>query len=146
VIDELRWPTVTPRARAAARIVEILDSPFLRVLTEPARLEVLRVLLVHGAGDIGEIAQHLPQDRSVVSRHLRVLEDAGIVSSRRDGRRTIFALEGAGLVGNLERILGEARALAPLCCPPSAPAAGEARGDPAAAGKAPRRAKRPAAP
>lgn len=99
-------------------MVEILDSPFLRALTEPARLEVLRVLLVHGAGDIGEIAAHLPQDRSVVSRHLKVLEEAGIVSGRKEGRRVVFSLEGGALVGNLERILGECKALAPLCCPP----------------------------
>jgi DNA-binding transcriptional ArsR family regulator len=114
---------VTSRARAAARIVEILDSPFLRALTEPARLEVLRVLLVEGPGDIGAIAERLPQDRSVISRHLRVLEDAGIVSSRKEGRRVIFSLEGGALVGSLERILGEARALAPLCCPPAGAAA-----------------------
>ncbi len=113
---------MTARDRAASRIVEILDSPFLRALTEPARLEVLRVLLVHGPGDIGEIAQHLPQDRSVISRHLKVLQDAGIVAGRKEGRRVIFSLEGGAFVGNLERILGEARSLAPLCCPPSAAA------------------------
>lgn len=118
---------MTSRARAAARIVEILDSPFLRALTEPARLEVLRVLLVHGSGDIGEIATHLPQDRSVISRHLRVLQEVGIVSARKDGRRVIFSLEGGSLVGSLERILEEARALAPLCCPPSGEAAPETK-------------------
>ena len=119
---------MTPRARAAARIVEILDSPFLRALTEPARLEVLRVLLVHGPGDIGEIANHLPQDRSVISRHLRTLQEAGIVSSRREGRRVVFQLEGAGLMGQLDGILSEARSLAPLCCPPAAPALSGASG------------------
>lgn len=117
---------MTPRARAASRIVEILDSPFLRALTEPARLEVLRVLLVHGPGDIGEIAQHLPQDRSVVSRHLRTLQDAGVVRSTRDGRRVVFELEGSGMVGQLDRILTEARALAPLCCPPPSPPSADA--------------------
>ncbi len=122
---------MTARARAASRIVEILDSPFLRALTEPARLEVLRVLLVNGPGDIGEIAQHLPQDRSVISRHLRVLQEAGIVSGRKDGRRVIFSLEGGTLVASLERILGEARALAPLCCPPT-PGASEAAPAPSA--------------
>lgn len=120
---------MTPRARAASRIVEILDSPFLRALTEPARLEVLRVLLVHGPGDIGELARHLPQDRSVVSRHLRTLEDAGIVSGRREGRRIVFQLEGASMIGQLDRILSEARSLAPICCP-SAPPTPEAA-DPA---------------
>jgi DNA-binding transcriptional ArsR family regulator len=121
-------------------MVEILDSPFLRALTEPARLEVLRVLLVHGPGDIGEIAEHLPQDRSVISRHLKVLQEAGIVSGRKDGRRVVFSLEGGALVGNLERILVECKSLAPLCCPPVASDA-VAR----AAATAPRRRKTAAA-
>lgn len=77
------------RARAAARIVEVLDSPVLRALAEPARLEVLRVLLLHGPADIGALASHLPQDRSVVSRHLKTLEDAGLVRAERDGRHRI---------------------------------------------------------
>lgn len=55
-----------------------------------------------------------------------MLQDAGIVSCRKDGRRVVFSLEGGALVGSLERILGEARALAPLCCPPSPARADEA--------------------
>ena len=107
---------MTPRERAAARIVELLDSPLLRALTEPARLEVLRVLLVHGSSDIATIAEHLPQDRSVISRHLKTLEDAGILRRHREGRRVIYAIDGS-FVLQLERIVGEAKALAPACCP-----------------------------
>ncbi len=110
------------RERAAARIVELLDSPFLRALTEPARLEVLRVLILHGPADIGEIAGHLPQDRSVVSRHLKTLEDAGLVRGERDGRHRRYQVDGAGFITTLERILGETRTMAAVCCPP-APAA-----------------------
>lgn len=105
------------RAKAAARIVEILESPVLRALTEPARLEVLRVLLVHGPADIGALARHLPQDRSVVSRHLQTLEDAGLVRSERDGRHRRYELDGGAFIGALEHILGEVRAMAPVCCP-----------------------------
>jgi len=110
------------RARAATRIVELLDSPILRALSEPARLEVLRVLLLHGPADIGAIALHLPQDRSVVSRHLKTLEDAGLVQATRDGRHRYYELDGAAFIGALERILGETRAMAAICCPPAAPA------------------------
>lgn len=109
---------MTKRERAAARIVELLDSPLLRALTEPARLDVMRVLLVHGAGDIASIATHLPQDRSVISRHLKTLQDAGIVRSHRDGRRVIYEIDGASFVRTLETIVTEAKSLAPLCCAP----------------------------
>jgi DNA-binding transcriptional ArsR family regulator len=114
---------MSPRERAAARIVELLDSPLLRALAEPARLEVLRVLLVHGSSDIATIAEHLPQDRSVISRHLKILEDAGVLRRHREGRRVIHGIDG-GFVLQLEEIVGEAKALTSACCP--APAAGAA--------------------
>jgi DNA-binding transcriptional ArsR family regulator len=105
------------RERAAARMVELLDSPFLRALTEPARLELLRVLLVHGPGDIANIAERMPQDRSVISRHLKTLEDAGIVRGQREGRHRIYAIDAAGFISHLERILQETKSLAAICCP-----------------------------
>ena len=110
---------MTSRERAAARIVELLDAPFLRALTEPARLEVLRALLIKGASDVGEIAEALPQHRSVISRHLQTLEEAGIVRGVRDGRRHVYAIDGAAFVAGLERLLGETRTLAAVCCPPA---------------------------
>jgi DNA-binding transcriptional ArsR family regulator len=109
---------VTPRERAASKVIALLDSPFLRALTEPARLEVLRVLLVHGPSDIGAIAEKLPQDRSVISRHLKVLEDAEIVRGQKDGRHRVYAIDGAKLMGTLERMLNETKSVATVCCPP----------------------------
>jgi DNA-binding transcriptional ArsR family regulator len=109
---------VSPRERAAAKVIDVLDSPFLRALTEPARLEVLRVLLVHGPGDIAAIAEKLPQDRSVISRHLKVLEDAEIVRGHRDGRHRIYTIDGVKMLSTLGNILGEMRGVAAVCCPP----------------------------
>jgi DNA-binding transcriptional ArsR family regulator len=111
---------VNARERAAARIVELFDTPLLRALTEPARLDVLRVLLTIGAGDIAAIADRLPQDRSVISRHLKTLQDAGVVLSHRDGRRVVYEIDGASFIAALEAIVAEAKSLAPKCCPPRA--------------------------
>jgi len=122
--------SATPRQRAAARVVEILDTPLLRALTEPARLQILRVLLASGSADVGTIADQLPQDRSVISRHLRTLEDAGIVRSRRDGRHCFYELDGGGFLSALERVTTEAKALAALCCPPAAGAKNDERRGP----------------
>jgi ArsR family transcriptional regulator, nickel/cobalt-responsive transcriptional repressor len=109
---------MTPEA-CSARLVELLDAPFLRALVEPSRLEVFRALLVKGPSDVGEIADVLPQHRSVVSRHLRTLEEAGIVHGERDGRRHVYAIDGAALIGCLEILLREAKALVAVCCPPA---------------------------
>jgi DNA-binding transcriptional ArsR family regulator len=54
----------------------------------------------------------------VVSRHLKVLEEAGIVQVQKQGRHRIYALDGAGFVRTLEEILTKAKSLTSICCPP----------------------------
>jgi DNA-binding transcriptional ArsR family regulator len=111
-------PTRDARA-AAAEMVAMLDSPFLRALTDSSRLEVLRVLMLEGTSNIRALAEHLPQDRSVISRHLKSLEDAGIVKSEWRGRERLFSLDGERFVSTLEDIAAKARAQMQRCCPPS---------------------------
>ena len=111
---------------AAQGVVELLDSAFLRALTEASRLEVLRVLLLTGTSRIGELAAQLPQDRSVISRHLQVLESAGIVKSEWRGRDRLYTLDGQTCLANLERIAASARIQIARCCPPETMAAASA--------------------
>lgn len=110
---------MTSREAAASKLVELFDSPVLRALLEPSRLEVLRVLIVHREADIATIADDLPQDRSVISRHLKVLQDTQIVTRRRDGRRAVYEINGMHFLDELQGLVDEARALVPQCCPPS---------------------------
>lgn len=111
---------VSSTARAAAnKLAELLDTPFLRALAEPARLEVLKILLVQGSGDVASIADKLPQDRSVVSRHLRTLEEAGIVRSTWQGRHRIYEIDGRTLVDRFDSLSTEVRSLCAICCPPA---------------------------
>ncbi len=117
----MKAPSHSREARAAAaEMVAMLDSAFIRALADPSRLEVLRVLLLEGSGNIGALAEHLPQDRSVISRHLKVLEDAGIVKSEWKGRERLFSLNGEHFIATLEHIAARARAQMSLCCPPPA--------------------------
>ncbi len=57
---------------------------YIKALSDETRLRIYSILLSHelNVNDIGEIL-HLSQPR--VSRHLKILSDAGLVSSRRDG-------------------------------------------------------------
>ena len=45
---------------------------------------------------VGAIAARLPVSRPAVSRHLRVLQDAGLVDYRAQGRRNVFYLKPGG--------------------------------------------------
>ena len=111
---------MTARETAAGSLVQVLDSAFLRALTEPARLALMKVLLLEGPLDIASLAVHVPQDRSVVSRHLKVLEQAGIVTVTRRGRHRIYALDGVAFIRTLEDVLTKAKSLTAICCPPPA--------------------------
>lgn len=110
------------KAKAAAtEMAELLDTPFLRALSEPSRLQVLKVLLLRGPSDVATVAAELPQDRSVISRHLQFLERAGIARSSWEGRHRIYALDGATFIGRFEQLATRLRTLAPLCCGPFDP-------------------------
>lgn len=49
-----------------------------------------------GPLSVGELAETFPISRPAVSRHLRVLRDAGLVEARPDGQRTLYAVQAAG--------------------------------------------------
>ena len=81
-------PTAQARRTAARGLAEVVDSKLFRALCEPARIDILRQLTLLGRVDIGTLADRLPQDRSVISRHLGLLRDAGIVRREKRGRKT----------------------------------------------------------
>ena len=67
-------------------------------LAEPTRRQILEFLAAgeRAAGDIVEALPKLTQP--AVSRHLRVLRESGLVSTRADAQRRIYTLEPAGLM------------------------------------------------
>ena len=54
-------------------------------------------LLRNGPRSVGELAALLPVSRPAVSQHLRVLENAGLVTHRSEGTRNLYELEGRGV-------------------------------------------------
>lgn len=75
------------------------------MLGDPTRRRVVE-LLAHGERTAGEIANEFPQSRPAVSRHLRLLREAGIVTSRVEGTRRLYALNREPLAA-LEQWLGQ---------------------------------------
>ena len=70
-------------------------------LGDPVRREILRVLR-DGALPVGRLAEQLPVGRPGVSRHLRVLEGAGLVRHDSRGTRNLYALAPEGLLAAQE--------------------------------------------
>jgi DNA-binding transcriptional ArsR family regulator len=61
-------------------------------LADPTRRAIVHLL---AAGSVGvlELARAFPISQPAVSKHLRVLEDAGLVSRQRSGRQRLCTLE-----------------------------------------------------
>ncbi len=90
---------------------EAAGDPF-DALGDPTRREILR-LLSDGDKPVHEIAASLPISRPAVSRHLRLLKDAGMVAERAEGNRRIYHLRDEGLQAvqvYLEGVWGNAAA------------------------------------
>jgi DNA-binding transcriptional ArsR family regulator len=68
----------------------------LQALADPSRRTVLELLRQQPA-TVGEIAAALPIARPGVSRHLRVLREAGLVEARSDAQRRIYSLRAEAL-------------------------------------------------
>ena len=70
------------RERVAARF---------RALGEPTRLRVLERLF-EGPASVTEILEHVGGTQANVSKHLALLHAAGLLSRRKDGTRTVYAI------------------------------------------------------
>ena len=66
------------------------------VLAEPARRRILDELLA-GERPVGDLVERLALSQPTVSKHLRVLRDAGMVAARVDAQRRCYRLEPAAL-------------------------------------------------
>ena len=99
------------REEAARQCVAVFDTGFFKALCEPARIAVLRELILLGRADIAAIAEHLPQDRSVIARHLQQLAAAQIVTAKKEGRHVFYEIDARGVAERLEGILAITRLL-----------------------------------
>jgi DNA-binding transcriptional ArsR family regulator len=92
-------------------------------LADPTRRQIIESLAA-GETSFGTLADQFEMSRPAVSQHLKVLRDAGIVTSRADAQRRIYRLNDDGLdevdawlgkvqkywsqkLDKLEQILGE---------------------------------------
>ena len=72
-----------------------IGDPF-DALGDPNRRAIVEVL-VGGGRSVREIADALPISRPAVSRHLRLLREAGLVTEEPRGTRRIYRLQAVGV-------------------------------------------------
>ncbi|MGA7953211.1 MAG: metalloregulator ArsR/SmtB family transcription factor [Gloeobacterales cyanobacterium] len=74
-----------------SQAVLIQVAAYLQVLAEPMRLKILQVLRSSDR-TVGEVVEAVEGNQANVSKHLRILLDAGIVSRRAEGTSAIYSI------------------------------------------------------
>ena len=98
--DFLRHPIPDP-------LVELIAQRF-RVLGEPMRIKLLDRLR-DGEATVGELVDATGASQQNVSRHLRVLLDARLVSRAQDGNFARYAIADEGVFRLCEEVCGGMR-------------------------------------
>ena len=77
IISAVRKDGLSPEA------IDLVASRF-KILGEPLRIRILQALQ-RGERSVGELAELVGSTQPNVSKHLRILQDAGLVGRRQDG-------------------------------------------------------------
>jgi DNA-binding transcriptional ArsR family regulator len=62
-----------------------------QALADPARLRIVEAMKA-GECAVGDIVEHMDIHQSGVSRHLRILAEAGLVQMRPEGQKRLYSL------------------------------------------------------
>ena len=75
----------------------------LKAIAEPRRQEILRLVWSQERA-AGEVARHFQVSRPAISKHLRILKEAGLVEERRSGTQRLYRARAESLM-ELRRFL-----------------------------------------
>ncbi len=91
-----------------------LSPRLFKALADPNRVAILAVVAEAGQElSVGQVATRFPLDLSVVSRHLALLREAGVLASVKKGKQVFYSVRVAEMAAMLR---GLADALE-SCCP-----------------------------
>jgi len=108
-----------PDASGSARLEQVLDPALFKALSDPNRVALLARLGAQGRPTtVTEAAACCPVDLSVVSRHLAILRDAGILHAEKHGREVRYTVSHSDLSRTLREVADRLdECCRPGCCP-----------------------------
>ena len=86
-----------------------MEQDVFQILADPTRRRIIEALRA-GEQQVGDVVAQAGVEQSGVSRHLRILSEAGFVTMRPDGQRRLYALRPEPF-RELDEWLGHYRAL-----------------------------------
>ena len=75
-------------ASKLAKAADILKS-----IAHPGRMAILELLCKNGEANVSQIIEHVGLEQSVVSNHLRLMKDRGVLEHRREGKMVYYNLK-----------------------------------------------------
>jgi DNA-binding transcriptional ArsR family regulator len=104
------------RACSCLPVEDALRADFFRALCDPSRIRILiRVARARHPQTVSQVAACCPTDISVVSRHLAMLRDVGILKAKRQGKQVYYSVCCPEVVATLRSM---ADAIESCCGPP----------------------------
>ena len=101
---------------AGGGLQRLLSPKLFKALSDPKRLSLLiRLAMQREPRTVGQVAEGSGVDLSVVSRHLAVLRDAGIIQCEKRGKE-VWCLVHTAAIAKIFRDLADALE---TCCPPA---------------------------
>jgi DNA-binding transcriptional ArsR family regulator len=91
----------------SAPLLELIAERF-RVLGEPMRIRLLEALR-GGPATVGELRDVTGASQQNVSKHLGVLHRSGLVSRRKEGNFSLYAIADDGVFALCEQVCGDMR-------------------------------------
>lgn len=88
--------------KCGLNIEQSIDFEFYKTLFDPVRSEILKFLCIHGKKNITEIAENFTQDRSVISRHLELMNRFGILNKEKQNRSTFYEINKEYIIEKFE--------------------------------------------
>ncbi|MGH6961180.1 MAG: ArsR/SmtB family transcription factor [Dongiaceae bacterium] len=107
--------------RAITSAERWMSPRLFKALGEANRISLVMQLAGCGGATVGQAARCCPVDMSVVSRHLAVLREAGIVEHEKRGKEVHYRLRADALVATLRAIADaiESCCATNNCCGPT---------------------------
>ncbi|PKM93578.1 MAG: transcriptional regulator [Firmicutes bacterium HGW-Firmicutes-1] len=97
-------------------IDDLLNGDFFKILSEPTRLSIIKYLIIKGSSDVGTIAENFSQDRSVISRHLKMMQQSGILIVEKSSRNKVYTFDGFNFLEKMEASTAKIRELLETHC------------------------------
>jgi len=72
-------------------VLDLMASRF-RMLADPTRLAILRLLIKEGEKSVSEVVIATSRNQANISKHLKQLAEAGLVARRKEGLQVFYRL------------------------------------------------------